>query len=103
MKTYNNDPVFLITQQGLQEAIEVVLKKQIEQLEQRLKMSSKILTREEAAFDSKVSANTISKWVKQGYLENRGIGRKIMIAQSDLIDVKSRVFNHKKNNFQTWE
>ncbi len=80
----------LITEQKLRKLIGDELAVQITALEERLKESNTILTRDEVAEKLNVAPNTVSKWVIDGILINRGIGRKILIAEADLKGINNR-------------
>ena len=54
--------------------------------ESRLRDQSIVLTREEASNMLKITPNTISQYVKEGKLINRGIGKKILFFKSDIED-----------------
>jgi excisionase family DNA binding protein len=91
--------ILLFTEQRLREAINEELASQIKSLEERLTKSNTILTRDEVAERLKVSPNTISKYVDDGILINRGVGRKILIAESDLDGINSR---KKRGGYFNW-
>ena len=64
-------------------------------LEEKLMKEPKVLSREEAAKMIGVSPSTISQYVKNGLLPNRGLGRRINILESDLVKVpKKRNYTH---------
>jgi hypothetical protein len=54
--------------------------------ESRLRDQSIVLTREDASKMLKITPNTISQYVKEGKLINRGIGKKILFFKSDIED-----------------
>lgn len=68
----------------LTELMTEIVRKELKQLEERLTKPSRILTREEAAEVLGVSPNTVSNYVKQGLIPNRGVGRRILILDTDL-------------------
>jgi hypothetical protein len=70
------------------EILKDIIAKEMNNLTNKLVKESKILTREEAAIKLNVCNNTISDYVKRGQLKNRGLGRKILILESDLEGIK---------------
>jgi hypothetical protein len=54
--------------------------------ESRLRDQSIVLDREQASNRLKITPNTISKYVKEGKLINRGIGKKLLFFKSDIED-----------------
>jgi excisionase family DNA binding protein len=89
-----NEPVYLITETTLKDAIRETIKSEIKALEERLVKKSRILTRDEAAKKQGVCPNTISEYVRSGRLPNRGLGRKILISEADLEEVKRNRYTH---------
>ena len=55
--------------------------------ENRIQSQSVVLTREEAANILKVKPNTISSYVKEKRLMNRGLGKKLLFLKSDIEDL----------------
>ena len=68
----------------LTELMTEIVRNELKQLEERLTKPSRILTREQAAEILGVSPNTLSNYVRQGLIPNRGIGRRILILETDL-------------------
>lgn len=78
-----NDLVKFITNL-VKESVRGVFKEELPELENRLLKKSRTLTREESAGKLGVSPNTISRFINDGRLTNVGIGRKILINESEL-------------------
>ena len=55
--------------------------------ENRIQSQSVVLTREEAANLLKVQPNTISSYVKEKRLMNRGLGKRLLFLKSDIEDL----------------
>ncbi len=88
-----------MTKNNLRDVIKDIFDEEFKKLEIKLTKKSKILTREDAAKFIGVCPNTISEYVKSGRLTNRGLGRKVLILESDLEGVKPCRYNHyTKNN-----
>ena len=78
-----NDLVKFITNL-VKESVRGVFKEELPELENRLLKKGGTLTREESAGKLGVSPNTISRFINDGRLTNVGIGRKILINESEL-------------------
>jgi excisionase family DNA binding protein len=74
--------------------IEDILDEKFKVFESRLQSNSVALTREDASNMLKVTPNTISQYVKEGKLKNRGVGKKILFFKSDIEDY----MKYKNNN-----
>ena len=74
--------------------IENIIDERFKIYESRMNSQSIVLTREDASNILKVTPNTISQYVKEGKLVNRGIGKKILFFKSDIEDY----MKYKKNN-----
>jgi hypothetical protein len=83
-----NGKIILIDLEDIREILKDIIAKEMNNLTNKLVKESKILTREEAAIKLNVCNNTISDYVKRGQLKNRGLGRKILILESDLEGIK---------------
>jgi excisionase family DNA binding protein len=88
---------FLTDNHYLESLLRLVIKEEIEQITTKLNREIKMLTRDEAAEKLSVSPNTISEWVRSGRLINRGIGRKILILDSDLEGIRPKVYSRYKS------
>jgi excisionase family DNA binding protein len=93
-----NSRVFFVTENNLREVIKDIFDEEFKKLETKLTKKSKILTRDDAAKLIGVCPNTISEYIKSGRLTNRGIGRKVLILESDLEGVKPGRYTHYTNN-----
>jgi hypothetical protein len=69
-----------------------LLDKKFDELIQRINVREVIYTRDEAASILSVRPNTISSYIDQGLLTNKGIGRKILISSKDI----DRLLNKKQ-------
>lgn len=68
----------------LMESIEEMFNKKLDEMLERLEKKEIVYTRDEAARILHSSPNTISTLVKQGILNNKGFGRKILISSFDI-------------------
>lgn len=92
-----NQQMYLIKGNDLEESLRSIIREEIELLSLKLNRIPKLLTRDEAALKLEVCPNTISEWIKSGRLSNRGLGRKILLLDSDLDGLSPRrYFHHKK-------
>ena len=89
-----NSRVFFLTENNLREVIKDIFDEAFQKLEIKLNKKSKILTREDAAKLIGVCPNTISEYIKSGRIINRGIGRKLLILESDLEGIKPGRHSH---------
>ena len=89
--------MYILNGNNLEEILRKVVRDEINNLKKTLTREPKVLTREAAAERIGVCPNTVSEYVKSGRLRNRGIGRKILILESDLdgIGVKNPVTYNK--------
>jgi hypothetical protein len=86
---YNESiPMYLLDGESLEEKLRTIIREELQLLGQKINREPKILTRENAAQKIGVCPNTISDYIKRGQLKNRGIGRKILILESDLEGIK---------------
>ena len=87
--TYNSNQMFLVNKDDLLFLLRKVIKEEVgEVVDKKINRQPKILSRKEAANILGICENTISEYVKNGRLPNRGIGRKIMILDTDLDHIK---------------
>lgn len=93
-----NNKVYFLTENNLRDVIKDIFEVEFQKLESKLSKKSKILTRDDAAKLIGVCPNTISEYIKSGRLTNRGIGRKVLILESDLEGVKPGRYSHYSNN-----
>lgn len=92
---YGNNQFFLITQEQLKNLIEEVMEAQINKLKNSLVMDNCLMTRNQAAEEVRKNPNTISRWIKNGILTNRGLGKQILISKNELLGIK----DHKSDDF----
>ena len=93
-----NNKVYFLTENNLRDVIKDIFEVEFQKLESKLSKKSKILTRDDAAKLIGVCPNTISEYIKSGRLTNRGLGRKVLILESDLEGVKPGRYTHYPNN-----
>jgi excisionase family DNA binding protein len=90
---YNqNQPMYLINAEMLEDVVRKIILEQNEILLKKINKIPKLLTREQAAKVMNVCPNTISEWIRCGRLQNRGIGRKILLMDSDLAGLSRRSY-----------
>ena len=82
------EPTYILTGNNLEEILRKVVRDEMNKLEKKLTLEPKVLTREAAAERIGVCPNTVSEYIKSGRLKNRGIGRKILVLESDLDGLK---------------
>lgn len=92
----NNKSMFLIDVESFENLLRGILAQEIEKLSTKINKVPKLLTREQAANILNVCPNTISEWVKSGRLENKGIGRKILLLDSDIEGLSIRSYTKYK-------
>jgi hypothetical protein len=90
--------VFFLTENNLRDVIKDIFAEEFQKLDEKFFKKSKILTRDDAAKFIGVCPNTISEYIKSGRLINRGIGRKVLILESDLEGVKPGRYTHYSKN-----
>lgn len=93
-----NNKVYFLTENNLRDVIKDIFEVEFQKLESKLSKKSKILTRDDAAKLIGVCPNTISEYIKSGRLTNRGLGRKVLILESDLEGVKPGRYTQYPNN-----
>jgi hypothetical protein len=94
---YNESiPMYLLDGESLEEKLRTIIREELQLLGQKINREPKILTRENAAQKIGVCPNTISDYIKRGQLKNRGIGRKILILESDLEGIKPNKYTFYK-------
>lgn len=83
-------PMYVIDGEDLESLLRDIVKSEFTILEDKLRVPTRILTREEAGAKIGVSKNTVSQYIKRGLIPNRGIGHKILILESDLETIPSK-------------
>jgi excisionase family DNA binding protein len=90
---YNqNQPMYLVNAETLENLMRKIISEEIGILTKKINKIPKLLTREQAAKVMNVCPNTISEWIRSGRLQNRGIGRKILLMDSDLEGLSRRSY-----------
>ncbi len=92
----NNKSMFLIDVENFENLMREILSDEIEKLSKKINKVPKLLTREQAANILNVCPNTISEWVRTGRLANRGIGRKILLQDTDIEGLAARAYTRYK-------
>ena len=91
---YQNNAMYLISKDDLQTLLRSEMYKIVnDAIDRKVIRQPKVLSRSEAAAEIGVCENTISEYVKQGRLEIRGIGRKVLILDTDLVNLKPKNYN----------
>lgn len=96
MKT-DRKPMYVIDGEDLEYLLRDIVKSEFAVLKSKLRTPPRILTREEAGQKIGVSKNTVSKYIRNGLLPNRGMGHKILILESDLETIPTK---YKHRNFE---
>ena len=91
MYSIQSNPMYLISQDDLKIVLRDIIQNEVSQLiDNKVIRQPKVLSRTEAAKEIGVCENTISVYVQQGRIPNRGIGRKIMVYDTDLEHIRRR-------------
>ena len=88
-------PIYQIDSKQLEWILAQILDKKFEELIDRINTPEIIHTRDEAADILGVRPNTISSYIDQGLLTNKGLGRKILISSKEI----DRLLNKKQVSF----
>lgn len=96
MNTENNQLV-LISISNLEEVVRKIIRTEIEDFSNKITRVPKTLTRDEAAMKMNVNPNTISNYVRQGRLKNRGIGRRILLHDTDIESITTNRLKYRNN------
>lgn len=92
----NERPIYQLDSNQLEWVLTSILDKKFDELIRCLNIPEVIYSRDEAAMQLKVRPNTISSYIEQGILTNKGLGRKILISSKEierLINKKHVTFN----------
>ncbi len=89
-------PIYQLDSNQLEWVLSEILDKKFEEFMNTLKMPDIIYTREEVAQILGVRPNTVSSYILQGLLTNKGIGRKILISSKEV----DRLLKNKKVTFK---
>ena len=77
-------PIYQLDSKQLEWVLAQLLDKKFEELIHRINTPEIIYTRDEAASLLSVRPNTVSSYIEQGILTNKGVGRKVLISSKDL-------------------
>ena len=77
-------PIYQLDSNQLEWVLSMMLDRKLDELIERITRPEVIYTRDEAASILGVRPNTISSYISQGLLLNKGIGRKILISSKQI-------------------
>jgi hypothetical protein len=77
-------PIYQLDSKQLEWVLTQLLDKKFEELINRINTPELIYTRDEVADIMGVRPNTISSYIEQGLLTNKGIGRKILVSSKEI-------------------
>ena len=89
-------PIYQLDSKQLEWVLAQLLDKKFEELIDRINTPEIIYTRDEAANILGVRPNTVSSYIDQGILTNKGLGRKILISSKEI----DRLLNKKHVSFK---
>jgi hypothetical protein len=92
---FQERPIYQLDSDQLEWVLSKMLDKKFDELIQRINMPEIIYTRDEAAKTLGVRPNTVSSYIDQGLLINKGVGRKILISSKEI----DRLLNKKQLSF----
>ena len=91
MYNIQTNPMYLISKDDLKNVLSEIIQNEVSNLiDNKVIRQPKVLSRTEAAKQLGLCENTISEYVKQGRIPNRGIGRKILLYDTDLEHIRRR-------------
>jgi len=91
MYNIQTNPMYLISKDDLKNVLSEIIQNEVSNLiDNKVIRQPKVLSRTEAAKQLGLCENTISEYVKQGRIPNRGIGRKILLYDTDLEHIRVR-------------
>ncbi|MHA8103792.1 helix-turn-helix domain-containing protein [Aquirufa nivalisilvae] len=93
---FHERPIYQIDSKQLEYVLAELLDKKFDELLQRINTHEVIYTRDETAVILGVRPNTISKYIEQGLLNNKGVGRKVLISSKEI----DRLLNKKQVSFK---
>ncbi len=88
-------PIYQLDSNQLEWVLSNMLDKKFDELLQRMNTPEVIYTRDEAAKILSVRPNTVSSYIDQGLLTNKGVGRKILISSKQI----DQLFKKKQVSF----
>lgn len=95
MENFKERPIYQLDSNQLEWVLSNMLDRKFDELLQRINTPEVIYTRDEAAGILSVRPNTISSYIDQGLLTNKGIGRKILVSSKEI----DRLLNKKQVSF----
>jgi hypothetical protein len=87
--------IYQLDSNQLEWVLSNMLDKKFDELLQRMNTPEVIYTRDEAAKILSVRPNTVSSYIDQGLLTNKGLGRKILISSKEI----EQLLNKKQVSF----
>ncbi len=88
-------PIYQLDSDQLEWVLSTMLDKKFDELIQRINKPEVIYTRDEVAKKLGVRPNTVSSYIDQGLLTNKGVGRKVLISSKEI----DRLSNMKQVSF----
>jgi hypothetical protein len=88
-------PIYQLDSNQLEWVLSNMLDKKFDELLQLMNTPEVIYTRDEAAKILSVRPNTVSSYIDQGILTNKGVGRKILISSKQI----DQLFKKKQVSF----
>jgi hypothetical protein len=88
-------PIYQLDSNQLEWVLSNMLNKKFDELLQRMNTPEVIYTRDEASKILSVRPNTVSSYIDQGLLTNKGLGRKILISSKEI----DQLLNKKQVSF----
>ncbi len=77
-------PIYQLDSDQLEWVLSTMLDKKFDELIQRINKPEVIYTRDEVAKKLGVRPNTVSSYIDQGLLTNKGVGRKVLISSKEI-------------------
>ncbi len=74
----------------LEEFSEKILSR-LDSLEKVVGGNNKTLSRKQTARELQISPNTVSKWVREGRLNNIGVGKKYLFYESEINKIQQKI------------
>lgn len=92
---FQERPIYQLDSNQLEWVLSKILDKKFDEFLQSINTPEVIYTRDEAANKLGVRPNTVSSYIDQGLLTNKGVGRKVLISSKEI----DRLLNKKQVSF----